>query len=395
MRDNNYHSNYSSNFSYSNYNPSSNSSINKIYNNSDFLGSSNFNNNLTSNNSYGSFYQNDKYKYQDYRENYLLNDTKFGGIINYGKNCYLNSGLQILISCDEFVNELKRNNDGRNETNLVNLTKEAINTLMIGQKYDPAKFISLFGTKNRDFDGVQNCSQNFIRTLIKNLNDELVNYPYTNIIRENIDFKPRTNGEYNKYIDFIKSNSIYPESNLLSIFSGITESHSSCICRYCHKTIDEYSFNYFIDQSIYLDEINYRCNFRDVLDKNFENNKLTMDCPQCRKEINMDEVTKIIKLPEILIFTLERYQGTNNEVEIEPDPIIDMSRYVDINCFKGTKYKLFAINIRFGKTKNFGHEICQVERNGRWYEFNDEKVYERKTTYNKNSYGLFYKRSPY
>ena len=34
-----------------------------------------------------------------------------------------------------------------------------------------------------------------------------------------------------------------------------------------------------------------------------------MDCPGFNEEIKIKEETKIIKLPDILIFTLERYQG--------------------------------------------------------------------------------------
>jgi len=36
---------------------------------------------------------------------------------------------------------------------------------------------------------------------------------------------------------------------------------------------------------------------------------LTIDCPECNKEIQIKEETKIIKFPDIFIFTLERYQG--------------------------------------------------------------------------------------
>ena len=73
-----------------------------------------------------------------------------------------------------------------------------------------------------------------------------------------------------------------------------------------------------------------------------------------------------------------------------------MNNYLDRSVnVKGTRYELFAINIRFGKTKNYGHEICQVKRKGKWYVFNDVSGYESDQKYNKNSYGLFYKRLMY
>jgi ubiquitin C-terminal hydrolase len=85
------------------------------------------------------------------------------------------------------------------------------------------------------------------------------------------------------------------------------------------------------------------------------------------------------------------YQGEYNEVEIIPDEYIDMRNYVD-TFFIETKYELIAINIRIGKQKNFGHEICQVKRQGKWFELNDEKVDKKIKSYNNYSYGLFYKR---
>ena len=118
-----------------------------------------------------------------------------------------------------------------------------------------------------------------------------------------------------------------------------------------------------------------------------------MNCPKCNKEIVIKEKTNFIKLPEILIFTLERYKEIVNNTWIKPDEIIDMKIYLDnsVNSAR-TKYQLFAINIRFGKTSDFGHEICQVKRNGEWYEINDTNVSKKTFDHNDNSYGLFYKR---
>ena len=104
---------------------------------------------------------------------------------------------------------------------------------------------------------------------------------------------------------------IYPESKAQSIFSVLTKSHSEGICPRCKDKIDNYSYNLFIDQIMYLDDLEDKCKFSDVLKSNLGNYcNLTMGCPnpKCKEEIEVQEKTKIIKLPEILIFTLERYQ---------------------------------------------------------------------------------------
>lgn len=323
--------------------------------------------------------------------NYNNKETNICGIKNYNNNCYFNSGLQILASCNKFVEELKKYNS---DSFLVRLIKEAVDKLLNEKKYDPLNFLNYYTYLNKEFLGVQSCSQNFIRTLLRNLNKELLfnNENRINLIEQ---YKATNEKEMEEFKKFICSNN-FSETSLLSIFSGITKSHSFKVCQYCNNVIDIYSFNYFIDQNIYLDEINQSCEFKEVLKKNFEKkNNLTMNCPNpnCFKEIKASEETKIIKLPEVLIFTLERYQGGTNNVEINPNDILDMNEFIDLSLLnENTKYELFAINIRLGETKDFGHEICQVKRNGKWFEINDEIWCEKDKSYYQNSYGLFYQR---
>ena len=81
---------------------------------------------------------------------------------------------------------------------------------------------------------------------------------------------------------------------------------------------------------MYLDDFEDKCKFSDVLRSNLGNYcKLTVDCWRCKEEIEIKEETKIIKLPKILIFTLERYQGEPNKVEIELDLQLDINDYID------------------------------------------------------------------
>ena len=57
---------------------------------------------------------------------------------------------------------------------------------------------------------------------------------------------------------------------------------------------------------------------------------------------------------------------------IETERTIDYKKYVE-NSLKvqKMKYELFIINIRFCENKKFEHEICQIKRNGNWFEIND------------------------
>lgn len=323
--------------------------------------------------------------------NYYQNNSEVCGIKNLGNNCYLNSGLQILASCEELV-KLLDSNKYENLGEIVKEFKKALKTLLNKKIYNPKKFIDCFCKLNKDFiKGSQNCSQNFIRTILRNINIECVNNRFE-LITKNNQYSKINNNECEEYEKFIKQ--IFPESKIVSLFSVITKSHSFGNCPYCKHNINDYSFNYFIDQSMYLDEFDSDCLFSDVLNANLGNNNiLTMDCPKCNEEINIKEEVKIIKLPDILIFTLERYQGPTNTINIIPDIKIDMKKYIDSSLnIKNFEYELFAINIRFGSTANSGHEICQVKRGEKWYQINDRNGKEiKKISYFNSSYGLFYR----
>ena len=75
---------------------------------------------------------------------------------------------------------------------------------------------------------MQCCSQNFIRTLIRNINETYLLYGIDKV-SENTEYKPSYK-EKIQYINFINKNKIFPESMPMSIFSGIIKSHSFGNC---------------------------------------------------------------------------------------------------------------------------------------------------------------------
>ena len=335
-------------------------------------------------------------KNQYYYEN-NASSVDFCGIKNYCNNCYFNSGLQIMASCNELVNEL---NKIKYPKGIIKHLKEAIYALLNKKIYDPENFLNYFCQKNTDFiQGTQCCSQDFIRTLIRNVNTEFLNEnDNSNIVYDNLKNCLQGN-EYFEYEKFIKQNNLYEESKIQSFFSGITKSFSSGICKTCYKNIENISFNFFIDINIYLDSIYKKCNFSDVLQSNFGiAGELTLKCPFCREENTIKSQTYFIKLPDILIFTIERNLENPNKVPIVPDNKINIEKYLDKNLkIDSSEYELFAINIRLGSTINFGHEICQVKRNKIWYEISDTLGNVLGTEllndyYNDSSYGLFYRK---
>ena len=326
---------------------------------------------------------------------YKDNSYNLCGIINIGNNCYLNSGLQILARCSNFVDKLQIFYS--KQYPFIAELYEAFKSLLTERVYDPSSFVKYFCEINQDFNmGEQSCSQKFIRTVLNNVNDEIK--PTGNkCVRSYNDYQPKEPNEINAYKVYINENNIFPESEALSTFTCVTKSHTSGKCRNCQNIINNYTFSYSIDQIMYLDDIMERCNFQKVIEKNLcSDNTIEMECLNCKTMMKVIEETKIVKLPEILIFTLERFLGGTNKVEIIPDPKIKLGKYVDANLTAyNTTYELFAINIRFGSNKNFGHEICQIKIENSWFEFNDSNANYKKRDYNNCSYGLYYKRMSY
>ena len=137
----------------------------------------------------------------------LKSNSDVCGIINLGNNCYLNSGLQILASCEKLIFYLNRTvNYDYEKNNILNLLKVAFDSLLNKKIYDPEIFMNEFCKLNKEFfNRNQNCSQTFIRTLIKNINE-----CYTvNIFGSSL-YKPSDKFKNIEYEKFIKSSKAFP-----------------------------------------------------------------------------------------------------------------------------------------------------------------------------------------
>ena len=318
-------------------------------------------------------------------------------IYNYGFNCYMNSGLQIISRCDKLIEWLKISNFPKEECPFFNIIKFTLNEILNSNVFDPKNFIKYFASLNKDFPpNTQNCSQLFIKTVLSNINDEIINYLTKHKIDNNLiynNYEPNIN-ENDSYKNFLTSNRVFPQSLPYSYFSGIIKTESTGICNVCGE-VKKYSFMDFFDQHMYLDTINdSQTDFKNVLKENLGYPiKVKSSCPICKNKLDFKDISKIIKLPEILVFTIERYIGETNRIPIIPNEIIELREYVE-NNIKDTTYELFAINIRFGYSNQFGHQICQIKKENNWYILNDMNtpVKGNINEYNRNTYGLFYKK---
>ena len=84
-------------------------------------------------------------------------------------------------------------------------------------------------------------------------------------------------------------------------------------------------------------------------------------------------------------------------LDIEPFMSDEKPTNQDNDSF--TKYELFGMIIHKGREMDRGHYICLFKREDKWYEFDDDKVYEiqgkefTKYVLDKEIYMLFYKKT--
>jgi len=112
--------------------------------------------------------------------------------------------------------------------------------------------------------GEQSCSQNFIRTVLNNVNDE-IKFSKKNCLESYENYNTKDQNEIKAYKNYIKEKNIYPESDVLSTFTGKLKSHTKGECGKCYKKFNRYTFCYFIDLIMNLDNIYQRSQFDKVI----------------------------------------------------------------------------------------------------------------------------------
>ena len=114
------------------------------------------------------------------------------------------------------------------------------------------------------------------------------------------------------------------------------------------------------------------------------------------KLIEINDISKIVNLPQVLIISFDRGIEGKDLISsfVTFDEVLDLKNYIDIDLYGinlGTKYRLFAINIREGDTKYSGHCYSYVKVENNWVCYNDNVVYEKCPKYSLNSVvGLYY-----
>ena len=284
------------------------------------------------------------------RIDYYKYDIAINGFENLGNTCYLNSFLQILLHCPYFIEVLKKENISQRNVPLsyylIKLSEtykkeylEEIRKLM-EEYYNSFKL-------NGQYD-----SQNFgIKLIDKIIKDIKLDD------RSSISSRAST---------MITLDNIIKEEVLLEKLFDVIRSN---------KNLHSPGFDIIIGIHLSIPDNKKSCKLEDLLEHKFKENK-------------------ILKLPKILIITIDRaILGKEYDTrEIKFPYELNTKKYTIQEKGKTKKFFLFALNKKSGKNRYEGHYFCNIKIKDYWYLFNDLNVIKNKKPEKSSGdvVGLFY-----
>ena len=304
---------------------------------------------------------------------------KIFGLKNIGLTCYMNSFLQILFHCPQFMEEIEKYSVNSFKNSILYNFKRIIKN---PERLNLEKFKSSLNKIEKDYsEFIQNDSQKFGIDLIDAIISEIKNEKY-------LTTESQTDSDNSNIIDPKKMYQIYikqyqydfiPLEKMLTMNQYYIQEKNNK-----KKIIFENSISVdllFPEKKHYFHSIP-KYNLKQLLDLKYK----------------IKKTIKICKCPDILIITIDRAvlekKNTYHPEELEYTEILELKEYTDKDIIKYDKcqYRLFGVNKKEGYYMNSGHYYCEIKINNIWYRFNDLNVTNDINFENKSSevVGLFY-----
>ena len=305
------------------------------------------------------------------------------GMINLGNTCFINSCLQVLIHCPDFIYSFFNQHKSINKNNTIIsayfyevclLMMETVNTQA---KYiDITNFKNVFGKKHPTFgEYLQNDSQEFCRVLLEDISNELNTVKNKALYRELTNTDRKTKAIRDKEFDQnFKGREL---SIITELFYSQTITTFTCECK-----ASIYSFQKLLDFPLLLKENIKTIDIMELLKIYFQDEIIDFErkCENCQKVLKHKKEIKISRPPEILILSLQRIDPVTqkkNQCVVTFPKVLDISEFIDheLGRDKQPFYDLFAVVNHYGNIES-GHYFSYIKFHQKedWYEFNDSIV---------------------
>ncbi|EGR29667.1 ubiquitin carboxyl-terminal hydrolase family protein, putative, partial [Ichthyophthirius multifiliis] len=319
------------------------------------------------------------------------------GLQNIGNTCYINSALQCLFNCSQLleyflqkIDEKEKNqkNKGVSDEFAKLIRKMATNNKLTPEypselKSSIEKICTKFKGNNQE-----DC-QEFLRTLLENLNDDLNRVIGKKPYKE-LEADPKNQQDLQKISDiWFQYYKERDNSIITDIFTGQLLSIVSCLK--CEK--QSYAFDNFMDLSLSFTN-NHRFNFVYELERLIEQflKEEPLDnayyCQKCKNHTKSKRRFEIQKLPDVLVIHIKRFYFGSIRKEKLLHKItfniqnLDLRKFIKNSSNKQQKlydksvldctYDLIGIVNHMGGLHG-GHYYaeCKNPYDGTWNQFND------------------------
>lgn len=288
--------------------------------------------------------------------------SSLSGLTNLGNTCYMSAVLQALYATEALRDYVMSNQRSCLMSALGRLFEDmrSAESTVASPSFFRTQFIKL-QNKFRGYD--QQDAQEFLRYVINGLHDE----QNRGNITGRKPFSPPTSASeaWSQY-------KTIDDSPLIDILGGQLSSVISCnTCGHRSVTWDP-----FLDLSLSLPS---NCREADVdkcLQDFMDVEQLDISekyvCEKCKVMVRATKRLAIERAPQVLILHLKRFSNDGYKLS---RPVMKASPRISVN---GKTYALYACVSHHGGSARSGHYTASCKVDGRWWNFNDERVCEKK-----------------
>lgn len=330
------------------------------------------------------------------KQNFFINKGR-KGLGNVGATCYINTAIQCLTYCLDFLDFVLSERYKKQSENcqlMIELREICIELWINDHNIIPHKFVSALQKKFKDFELYrQNDINEFLMMFIDILNKDICydirNKKVKSIVDKGYISSPYDMQRYKMDLSwFDKVGTEYSE--LTDMFHG--QMITQIICGNCQHISHNYeiysSIMLSLDHNDILECLNDH--FKEEILNTGADEAIEWKCDECKCKAKSKKTHRLWRNPKILIVSMKRFTydlKKNNTKLIVPEELSLNEFTISDNT---PKYKLISVAYHLGSYHGGHYFACCKHPNGKWYRIDDLDVEEIQKPDLSSGYVFFY-----